>query len=216
MKVERHCKVCGKRFFVYPCRIRRYGGKGGTFCSRACFHKHSSKKVTLKCLVCEKEFKRKPSALKAPGAGRYCSLDCMFKAKTRKVLLICQFCGKKFYRALSQVRRGWNKYCSSECWYNTIVGRGNPNYSHGRRMTPHNFSNWKRIRKLVLFRDAYTCQICGSHSDLVVHHIIPCRISVINELNNLITHCRRCHRLIEGDKLNEGFTPKFTKSILAR
>jgi len=53
-------------------------------------------------------------------------------------------------------------------------------------------------RKSALERDNYTCQHCGTQDDLQVHHIdgngmTSPRESRNNDLDNLITLCRRCH-----------------------
>lgn len=53
-------------------------------------------------------------------------------------------------------------------------------------------------RLLVLKRDNYTCQICGSKEKLCVHHKDGNGRNVLakyknNNLDNLITLCHRCH-----------------------
>jgi len=46
-------------------------------------------------------------------------------------------------------------------------------------------SRWRRVRKLILERDNYTCQLCGkTNCELHVHHINP---------TSLITLCKSCH-----------------------
>jgi DEAD/DEAH box helicase domain-containing protein len=64
--------------------------------------------------------------------------------------------------------------------------------------------NWRIIREEVLFRDAYSCQVCGvkGNNDLLhVHHKIPFKLFTnldqANSLNNLVTLCPDCHRLAE-------------------
>jgi len=214
VKVQRFCIQCGKEFHTYQHYIERYNGKGGRYCSKACFGVTHSRKITRQCLVCGKEFKIKLSHLRIRGGGRYCSKNCMFKAKTRKLKFNCERCGEEFFQFKSLARRGIGvRFCSPECWYSTIVGKGNPNYKHGKRLAPHNFSNWKKIRKMVLFRDRFSCRVCGSHSNLVVHHIVPCRVEVSNKLDDLITVCRGCHRTVEGNRLYESPIGQSTVTI---
>jgi hypothetical protein len=52
-------------------------------------------------------------------------------------------------------------------------------------------SEWKAIRKEVLERDNYTCQECGSKSNLHVHHIKYLYHSKAPE--DCITLCYKCH-----------------------
>jgi len=55
--------------------------------------------------------------------------------------------------------------------------------------------NWDTIRLKVLSRDKLTCQSCGKGKcALDVHHIIPYRESKDNNLYNLTTLCKKCHK----------------------
>ena len=51
---------------------------------------------------------------------------------------------------------------------------------------------WKRLRKLVLERDEYTCRHCGSNRDLTVHHRHYSSLGH-EQLDDLQTLCRKCH-----------------------
>ncbi len=64
--------------------------------------------------------------------------------------------------------------------------------------------NWPRQRKLARTRDQYRCQMCGMPEqgrEHDVHHKIPFRTFAsyeqANQLANLITLCRSCHRRAE-------------------
>lgn len=68
--------------------------------------------------------------------------------------------------------------------------------------------NWFHQRIAARERDGNTCQICGKEADdrnLDVHHITPVRKydspEDANELDNLITLCRKCHFRWEGIEL---------------
>jgi|SRR3990167_6301904 len=56
---------------------------------------------------------------------------------------------------------------------------------------------WKYIKRLVLIRDNFTCQICGMREDeiMVVDHIKPKSVFPELELesSNLIVLCPNCH-----------------------
>ena len=54
-------------------------------------------------------------------------------------------------------------------------------------------SNWRNIRDEILERDGYQCTVCGSHSNLDVHHIEPRRKGGQDVPENLITMCEECH-----------------------
>ena len=55
------------------------------------------------------------------------------------------------------------------------------------------------LRDIVLQRDNYKCDVCGSSSDLIVHHIDGNgrgSINPNNEMSNLITRCNSCHTIL--------------------
>ena len=63
---------------------------------------------------------------------------------------------------------------------------------------------WPRIRKLVLQRDGYACQVCGAperDQPLHVHHKVPFRAFTsaeqANQMSNLVSLCPGCHRQAE-------------------
>ncbi|HET7345600.1 MAG TPA: HNH endonuclease [Nitrososphaeraceae archaeon] len=54
------------------------------------------------------------------------------------------------------------------------------------------------LRYQVLKRDNYTCQYCKKHFEtLDVHHIIPYRKGGPDTLDNLVSLCPTCHKIIE-------------------
>ena len=61
----------------------------------------------------------------------------------------------------------------------------------GDRIRGH---EWFKIRKQVLERDDWQCCNCSEGSNLVVHHIVPISNHGTNQLANLVTLCRQCHR----------------------
>jgi len=54
----------------------------------------------------------------------------------------------------------------------------------------------EKKRKEVLKRDKESCQNCGSHSRLEVHHIVPIVVRGSNEKGNLVTLCKKCHNQV--------------------
>jgi len=53
---------------------------------------------------------------------------------------------------------------------------------------------------LALYRDDFTCRLCGAKENLHVHHIIPVSKGGGDNLGNLVTVCRECHSKVEGTK----------------
>lgn len=54
-----------------------------------------------------------------------------------------------------------------------------------------------RLRKAVLERDNYQCQNCLKKGRLDVHHFIPVKRGGTDNLDNLISLCHPCHKIIE-------------------
>ncbi|AFV22391.1 hypothetical protein Mpsy_0178 [Methanolobus psychrophilus R15] len=60
---------------------------------------------------------------------------------------------------------------------------------------------WIKQRDIVLERDGKKCQVCESADNLQVHHIIPFKESQSHEVENLITLCDDCHKIVGKNKL---------------
>ena len=63
--------------------------------------------------------------------------------------------------------------------------------------------DWVNQKEKALKRDDYTCQLfgCDNQKKLVVHHLIPYRISKDNSLGNLLTLGREHHPMVECSEL---------------
>ncbi len=76
-------------------------------------------------------------------------------------------------------------------------GENNPAWIDGSSLEKYGRGpDWNIQRLCVLKRDNYTCQVCESTKDIVVHHITPYKVSQNNSLINLLTVCRSCHGYI--------------------
>ena len=68
---------------------------------------------------------------------------------------------------------------------------------------------WDELRTKRLIKDDFTCKLCGNRNNLQVHHLIYPKHSEFGSesLNDLITLCDSCHRIIE--KLKKGQTGQY-------
>jgi len=100
-----------------------------------------------------------------------------------------------------------NKYCS----YSIFKNKGRIiKYNYIFYDTPYfiNYKDqlkdkrWKKLANKIRKRDNYTCQKCGSHEHLQVHHkkYIKNRLAWEYDDSNLITLCSDCHKKIHNIK----------------
>jgi len=193
-KVEVECPICEKVFEVKKYRLEV---SDKIFCSYECRYTWQ-----------KKNFKGKNNP------------NWKGKKEQKK---ICEICGEPYH---SYSRN--SKFCSYKCqrkWQSKIhSGKNNPMY--GIRLCgeengnwkggggSYYGSNWKEQRRKRLKRDSFTCQKCGLSNEenkklyskeLEVHHKKPIRKfdnddwGKINNLNNLITLCSKCHSIIENE-----------------
>lgn len=108
------CEQCGKEF---DGRINK--GVASKYCSRDCWFKaHASKKPTLICKNCGKEFVPKhhsKNEIRKDHIVKYCSRKCQNEGRHKKVKRVCKVCGKKFISRPCDLRKGTGEYCSYKC-----------------------------------------------------------------------------------------------------
>jgi 5-methylcytosine-specific restriction enzyme A len=100
-----------------------------------------------------------------------------------------------------------NKLCRN-C--DNLIATNRRHYCSKKCMDEFNRNNsWFFIRKDVLRRDRYTCQICKTRlrkKFLDIDHIIPLRMGgQLFDKNNLRTLCKDCHKAkskLDSDVLN--------------
>jgi len=117
----------------------------------------------------------------------------------------CWYCGKWFIPTNQQIQqkaasiKGYgfgecNLYCSEGCKYSCST--------YGQHLYPKDHKPatsrevQPQLRKLVLERDNWTCQKCGSTDELHCHHIDPVINNPIEsaDVDNCITYCVECHK----------------------
>lgn len=75
---------------------------------------------------------------------------------------------------------------------------------------------FENLRAMILARDKHTCQYCkGKHKDpnLEVHHKIFRSRGGSDDLENLITLCHTCHKLLHKGKINPKFKGKYKGTL---
>lgn len=94
-----------------------------------------------------------------------------------KQLLHCKNCNEPYY--VHRYRSFSSDFCSHKCkweWRSkNIIGEVHPNWNpeltNEERIVGRNYPEYRQYIQDVLYRDNYTCQICGSTEDLQVHHM---------------------------------------------
>lgn len=214
----RICKQCGSSFQVRKNSHKQYCSVG----CRGASVKSPEKNITKCCKLCGKEFQSW-----AYRNQIYCSLKCKNivsarqpkpakRAKRKIANLICEWCRKPYIVHQSQnTGERKSRFCSVECrgksFSATHRGINHPNWRGGGKY-PSRGRNWSAQRRKALERDNHSCQVCGlklnknNRRIIDVHHIKPYRqfngdYIAANNLLNLITLCRSCHKRVEHAKI---------------
>ena len=182
------CKVCGKEFYRSQGELRK-NKTGKFYCGRDCRnvdwkgegnpnfnHRWSSELKEQTSAKIKEQYKN--------GRKTWC------KGQTKETdprLAKCGVIGNDFGKYTKGQKR------VDDVWRNVLNSAGVRHSLQQEHKYKYHGENWLRIRKSVLQRDNFTCQKCGSKEYLVVHHLIPYRLSGSDDLDNLITLCRRCH-----------------------
>jgi len=124
----------------------------------------------------------------------------------------CTFCREYFtptrlqlynrMGSLSGRYNGENRlYCSNECKDLCPIYGQRINYKDNNITKPDTSRPVQpELRQMVLERDNYTCQICGSSEDLHCHHITGVEINPVEstDIDNCITLCYTCHNKVHS------------------
>ena len=177
------------------------------------------------CSNCGDQLSRKPQRILYRSENFFCDRGCEAEWKREKwptgpdnplytqVEVECTWCGDLLQRKRYYVEKINHIFCrDTDCrakWQSErSSGENNPNWNPN--YVDEYGTNWSEQRGLAIARDEFMCQDCGisneeyreTHSiSLDVHHIQP--ISTFekpedaNQLSNLITLCRVCHRYWE-------------------
>lgn len=188
------CPVCQCPFQVKPYRLER---TPDLCCSRSCAGKQKVPKTLGNTGKRDKTGDKNPNW------------------KGGRVLVLCETCHKPLTRKPFAVNRGNHPFCSQACWGRWAAPRRSgalsPQWLGGH---PEYYGpNWGEQKRSARKRDGYKCRHCGKDQKkngraLDVHHIKPFRTFgyipnendyylLANDLTNLVSLCRRCHKLAE-------------------
>ena len=148
--------------------------------------------VWLTCIVCGKEFNRKPYLVRRSG-GRFCSNACHYASVRTGRYVQCAWCGAQVYRKAQHLRRSKNKknFCDKSCqtlWRNQeFSGQRHNNWKNGE-------ASYRNIMRRASIDPV--CVFCSSNDErvIVVHHKDRNRKN--NVLENLVWLCRNCHYIV--------------------
>ncbi|TSC87049.1 MAG: hypothetical protein G01um10148_154 [Parcubacteria group bacterium Gr01-1014_8] len=146
----------------------------------------------LNCIVCDKEFKRKPFLIRRSG-GKYCSNTCHYSDARTGKKISCSTCGKEVYRTPRRLKLSKSKtyFCNKSCqtlWRNQyFVGRRHKNWIHGR-------AAYRTV--LARIGREKICESCKTKDTrvLAIHHIDRVRTNI--DPSNLVWLCHNCHFLL--------------------
>lgn len=149
------------------------------FCSKECYQAYNKQTVQVVCPECglEHSVSRK-SSLEQRFKGICCS--CRMKTLTETIK-------DRRYDQSGEKSHAWRG--GSRSWQPGKLGRDKDNLS------------WRVQRQLAWERDKFTCQDCGKKKDgwkPDCHHIIPYRLSLSHDLENLKCLCQSCHKKAEA------------------
>jgi 5-methylcytosine-specific restriction endonuclease McrA len=220
------CDVCGEEFNVSSSRADT-----ARFCSRSCQRERWETRWTVvPCDQCGSDVERLKWNVEEFD-HTFCDENCRrewtadyLSGETspfyKCVEVKCHTCSEQLTRHAWEISRSERFFCDKDClgkWRETTTGPEHPRWKGG--FSPYYGPNWHLQRRRALERDDYTCQSCGVNQsdhtetmgrELDVHHIrrkesFGTDYDSANDLNNLVTLCRSCHKTWEGIPLRPRF-----------
>lgn len=212
------CPICKLEFHCKPSSFDRR-----ICCSKKCINKYRSNNpdnvwTKCQCNNCGKGFQQRTYRVQS-SKNHFCSRRCSSEWRTKQtpnyqVTLSCEICSSSFKRTRYFVNiRNNSRFCSRKCldYYNSINKRQEKNVNWAGGKFFYYGPNWCMQKRLARERDSNKCVLCGHHPKiwyLDIHHIKPFRSFAYipgindnyiqaNDLSNLITLCKKCHRAVE-------------------
>ena len=128
----------------------------------------------------------------------------LYKGSYQKVNIECDLCHNvitRAYREYAKRNRNGKYYCH-DCNNKLLSGDNSPNWNSNKTNEKREKdrymldSSQSDFAKKVYARDNYTCQVCGSKTNLQAHHIESYNSCVEkrSDVTNGITLCKNCHQ----------------------
>ena len=220
--IIKNCKICGKKFFTFPSKLKKGKGK---FCSRKCFNQWQIGRNNFKlrkgefriCLIYNKRFWVADWRIRI-GKGKYCSKECFYQdirnGKTNKGHF------KKGHKVPEEWRKKLNQkgnHRSPKSEFKT--GKNHPNFNNYSSFEPYGPEFNNKLKEQTRKRDNLICQKCSKTQEeelkeiyhkLSIHHIDYDKKNC--NPNNLITLCNTCNTKVNK---NRKFWTWYFKLILS-
>lgn len=133
----------------------------------------------------------------------------------------CPVCGERMAHTTAD-RGGMCRACNNRArrsWVDAdgvVDGKHFDQYRDAMR-TVRSSDAWRRTRKVVLERDAYTCQLCGAYGDTVDHYP-PLFVQLVRggsgvDPNVCRALCKSCSTRIEGERTRRATIATITNVV---
>lgn len=175
-----------------------------------------SKEIHKKnCLQCGKEYKKEKNySLKEWDNRKFCSKECCGKYNTGKPTWNLNLTKETDERLMKSSRtkidkfskgelKVWNDGLTSETDERIKCGENHPRFNNWSSLEPYGHEFNLKLKNIIRKRDNQVCMNCGIHREklneaLTIHHINYDKQCNINE--NLISLCKRCHSITNGNR----------------
>lgn len=223
MTISVPCDQCGTVLNRHPSRLKRSLLQ---FCNTTCMGLHQAKHRTGKnstrwnggnsdvpCAQCGAILSRPAHQINSY-SRQFCNRVCHAAYQNGGIHDVhCDQCGAALGRPPSQINAGAHQFCNKKCHgaylAKHVTGKNNHLWRGGgfRYYGP----SWREQQRAARKRDKYTCCHCKKkqkHRALDVHHVKPFMLFgyipdendnhlPANDLANLLTLCKRCHKQAE-------------------
>ena len=190
------CDTCGADVLKCPAEILPHN-----FCSRLCYGIWRQGKNFYRAPIVRPNVSGANNPMFTTGYSILREMNCQWCSNTFMGMATAETCSRKCRAARIMYRR-WHGPDAEE-WrarYSAASkGENNRNWQGGRSKQGYG-SGWTHaLRKVILERDGYLCQICGNGLRLHVHHRDLTKTN--HAVENLITLCQSCHVKVHHGKL---------------